>query len=57
LSHQLFDEGLFATPIVFPLVAKDKARVRINVTAQHTRDDLDEALNIFEKVGKHLKLI
>ena len=57
LSHQLFDEGLFATPIVFPLVAKDKARVRINVTAQHTRDDLDEALNMFEKVGKNLKLI
>lgn len=57
LSHQLFDEGLFATPIVFPLVAKDKARVRINVTAQHTKKDLDEALNMFEKVGKNLKLI
>ena len=57
LSHQLFDEGLFATPIVFPLVAKDRARVRINVTAQHTKEDLNEALNMFEKVGKNLKLI
>ena len=57
LSRQLFEEGLFAKPIVFPLVAKDKARVRINVTAQHTREDLDEAIAIFEKVGKRMKLI
>lgn len=57
LSRQLFEEGLFAKPIVFPLVAKDKARVRINVTAQHTREDLDEALAIFERVGKRMKLI
>ena len=57
LSRQLFEEGLFAKPIVFPLVAKDKARVRINVTAQHTKEDLDEAIAIFEKVGKRMKLI
>jgi glycine C-acetyltransferase len=57
LSRQLFEEGLFAKPIVFPLVAKDKARVRINVTAQHTMEDLDEALAIFERVGKRMKLI
>ncbi len=57
LSRQLFEEGLFAKPIVFPLVAKDKARVRIIATAQHTREDLDEALAIFERVGKRMKLI
>lgn len=57
LSRLLFEEGLFAKPIVFPLVAKDKARVRIIVTAQHTREDLDEALVIFENVGKRMKLI
>jgi glycine C-acetyltransferase len=57
LSRLLFEEGLFAKPIVFPLVAKDKARVRINVTAQHTKEDLDEALAIFERVGKRMKLI
>jgi len=56
LSRLLFEEGLFAKPIVFPLVAKDKARVRINVTAQHTKEDLDEALTIFERVGKKMKL-
>lgn len=57
LSGQLFEEGLFAKPIVFPLVAKDKARVRINVTAQHTREDLDEAVAIFERVGGRMGLI
>jgi glycine C-acetyltransferase len=57
LSRQLFEEGLFAKPIVFPLVAKDKARVRINVTAQHTKEDLEEAIVIFENVGKRMKLI
>jgi len=57
LSRRLFEEGLFAKPIVFPLVAKDRARVRINVTAQHTREDLDEAVGIFERVGRRMKLI
>lgn len=57
LSRQLFDEGLFAKPIVFPLVARDKARVRIIVTAQHTREDLNEAIAIFERVGRRMKLI
>lgn len=57
LSNQLFLEGLFAKPIVFPLVARDKARVRINLTAQHTREDLNEAISIFERVGKRMKLI
>lgn len=57
LSRQLFEEGLFAKPIVFPLVARDRARVRINLTAQHTKDDLDEALRIFERVGKRMKLV
>jgi len=57
LSRQLFEEGLFAKPIVFPLVAKDKARVRIIVTAQHTQADLDEAIAIFERVGKRMGLI
>jgi glycine C-acetyltransferase len=57
LSKGLFEEGLFAKPIVFPLVARDKARVRINLSAQHTRDDLNEALRIFEKAGKSMKLV
>jgi len=57
LSEEAFKEGLFVKPILYPLVAKDKARVRTIVTAIHTKEDLDEALVIFEKVGKRLKLV
>lgn len=57
LSEETFKEGLFVKPIVYPLVSKDTARVRTIVTAIHTKEDLDEALEIFEKVGKRLKLI
>ena len=57
LSQRLLEEGIFVKPIVFPLVAKDVSRVRTIVTAQHTREDLDFALETFEKVGKEMKLI
>ncbi len=57
LSKGLFDEGVFIKPIVYPLVAKDKARVRAIVNANHTREDLDEVLSAFEKVGQKLRII
>jgi glycine C-acetyltransferase len=57
LSEETFKEGLFAKPIVYPLVSKDTSRVRTIVTAIHTKEDLDEAVDIFEKVGKRLNLI
>jgi glycine C-acetyltransferase len=57
LSDRLFEEGVFAQGIAFPTVARDKARVRTIVTATHTRDDLQFALDKFEKVGKELGLI
>jgi len=57
LSKETFNEGLFVKPIVYPLVAKDKSRVRTIVTAIHTKQDLDEAVEIFEEVGKRLNLI
>ena len=57
LSDQLFEEGVFAQGIAFPTVARDKARVRTIVTATHTRDELQFALDTFEKVGKELGLI
>jgi len=56
-SSRLFDIGVFALPIVFPMVAKDKARIRTIMNAALTRKDLDEALSAFEKIGKELKLI
>jgi glycine C-acetyltransferase len=57
LSDRLFQEGVFAQGIAFPTVAQDKARVRTIVTATHTREDLQYALDTFGKVGKELGLV
>jgi glycine C-acetyltransferase len=57
LSDRLFQEGVFAQGIAFPTVAKDKARVRTIVTATHTREDLQFALDKFQKVGTELGLV
>jgi glycine C-acetyltransferase len=57
LSDRLFEEGVFAQGIAFPTVARDKARVRTIVTATHSRDHLQFALDKFEKVGRELGLI
>jgi len=57
LSDRLFEEGVFAQGIAFPTVAKDKARVRTIVTATHTRDELQFALDVFAKVGRELGIL
>ena len=57
LSDRLFEEGVFAQAIAFPTVARDKARVRTIVTATHTREELQFALDAFEKVGRELGLV
>ncbi len=57
LSRELFAEGVLATGIGFPTVAKGKARVRTIVAATHTRDELDRALEVFRKVGKKMGLV
>jgi glycine C-acetyltransferase len=54
LSDRLFAEGVFAQGIAFPTVARDKARVRTIVTATHTRDELQFALDVFARVGREL---
>src|SRR5579859_2979558 len=57
LSRSLFDEGVLATGIGFPTVPKGKARVRTIVTATHTREELDRALEAFRRVGKKMGLV
>jgi glycine C-acetyltransferase len=57
LSARLFEEGMFALPIVYPMVARDKARIRTIMNAALTRKDLDFAIGIFEKIGKELRII
>jgi len=57
LSNKLYDEGIFALPIVFPMVARDKARIRTMMNAGLKREDLDYTLEKFEKLGKELKIL
>jgi len=57
MSSRLFDKGVFALPIVYPMVAKDKARIRTMMNAALTKEDLDFALSSFEDIGKELKVI
>ncbi|TCP70044.1 glycine C-acetyltransferase [Baia soyae] len=56
-SDALFEEGVYAQGIAFPTVQKGKARVRTIVTASQTKEDLQQALAAFEKVGKELGVI
>ncbi len=55
-SRLLFEEGIFAVGLGFPTVPRGSARIRNIVTAEHTRDDLDQALSAYEKVGRKLKV-
>jgi glycine C-acetyltransferase len=57
LSDGLFEEGVFAQGIGFPTVARGKARVRTIVTATHTRDELQLAIDAFAKVGRQLGIL
>jgi glycine C-acetyltransferase len=56
-SEMLLDEGVFVTGFGYPVVPQGKARVRCQISAAHTRDDLELALSAFRKVGTALGLI
>jgi glycine C-acetyltransferase len=56
-SRKLFDAGVMATGIAFPTVAEGKARIRTIVTSEHTRAQMDEALDRFNEVGKKLGVL
>ena len=56
-SVRLFEEGVFALPIVYPMVARGTARIRVMMNAALSKDDLNGAIIAFEKVGKELNII
>ncbi len=56
-SRELFEEGVFAMPLGFPTVPQGKARIRVMISAAHSRDDLDQSLAIFARVGRKLGVI
>ena len=57
MSKELFDNGIFATPIGYPTVPRGKARIRVMISAAHSKEDLDEGLNKFADAGKKLGVI
>lgn len=56
-SRKLYENGVFASGIVFPTVAKGAGRIRCMVTASHTAEQIDRAVNIFNTVGQAMRLI
>ncbi|GAB4542177.1 MAG: glycine C-acetyltransferase [Anaerolineales bacterium] len=56
-SRELFHEGVFAMSIGYPTVPQGKARIRVMISAAHSKDDLDAGLTAFKKVGKKLGVI
>lgn len=57
MSEMLFQENVFVLPIIYPMVARDKARIRTIMNAGHSSQDLDYALKAFEKAGRALGVI
>jgi len=57
MSAALLEKGLYAVGFFYPVVPKGQARIRLQLTSEHTKDQLDKAIEIFEEVGKSLKVI
>lgn len=57
MSNQLLHEGIYVIGFFFPVVPKEKARIRVQISAAHSKADLDKAIHAFTKVGKEMKVI
>ena len=57
LSDKLYEDGIFVVPIVFPMVARDLARIRVQMNAKLTQEHLDRVIESIEHIGKELKII
>ena len=56
-ANLLLDEGIYVIGFFFPVVPKDRARIRVQLSAAHNKTQLDKAIQAFIKVGKQLKII
>ncbi|MGV6860215.1 MAG: glycine C-acetyltransferase [Putridiphycobacter sp.] len=56
-ANKLLEEGVYAVGFFYPVVPKDLARIRVQISAAHTTEQLDKAINAFEKIGKALGVI
>jgi len=57
MADMLLEEGIYVIGFFFPVVPKEKARIRVQLSAAHTQEHLDKAVNAFKKVGESLKII
>ncbi|MEE9348827.1 MAG: glycine C-acetyltransferase [Flavobacteriaceae bacterium] len=57
MANALLDEGIYVIGFFFPVVPRDKARIRVQLSAAHTKEHLDKAITAFTKVGKQFKVI
>ena len=57
MSNKLLDEGIYVIGFFFPVVPKEKARIRVQISAAHSRENLDKAILAFTKIGKELGVI
>lgn len=57
MANKLLDEGIYVIGFFFPVVAKGKARIRVQLSAAHTREHLDKCINAFVKIGKELGVL
>ena len=57
MSEQLLKRGIYVVGFYFPVVPKDKARIRVQLSASHSREQLDRAISAFKEVGENLDLI
>jgi glycine C-acetyltransferase len=57
MSDKLLEQGIYVIGFFYPVVPKDQARIRVQISAAHTREHLDKAIAAFVKVGKEMKII
>lgn len=57
MADKLLEEGIYVIGFFFPVVPKDQARIRVQLSAAHTKEHLDKAIAAFTKVGKEMKII
>jgi glycine C-acetyltransferase len=57
MANMLLEEGIYVIGFFFPVVPKEKARIRVQLSAAHDKEHLDKAINAFIKVGKKLNIV
>ena len=57
MADELNSKGVLVVSFSFPVVPKNKARIRVQISSSHTQEDLDTAIKHFEEIGKKLEII